>query len=86
MTKFILIIVGTLYWVFLHRYVWVYMGEATFLTMLTGVFGYMGRTIYEFKRDDYPNFSGVKREYWTPWHIICFMAGGITLEGVSRFL
>jgi hypothetical protein len=86
MIKLTLIIAGTFYWLFLHRYVWIYMGEATLLTMLTALFGYMGRGMYELQRDEQPNFNGDKREVWTPWHILCFTAGGIVLEGVSRFL
>jgi hypothetical protein len=86
MTKVLLIIGGAIYWIVLHRYVWIYMGEATFLTMLTALFGYMARGMYEVRRDETPNFYSTKREVWTPWHIICFMSGGITLEGISRFL
>jgi hypothetical protein len=86
MTKAWLFIGGTVYWLFLHRYVWIYMGEATLLTTITAVLGYMGRGMYETHRDDYPNFYGDKREAWTPWHIFCFMAGGIILEGTSRFM
>lgn len=85
MTKFYLFMAGVFYWLFLHRYVWIYMGEATFLTMLTAIFGYMARGMYETKRDETPNFHGEKREVWTPWHILCFMAGGIILEGVSDY-
>ena len=86
MSKAWLFIGGTVYWIVLHRYVWIYMGEATLLTMLTALFGYMLRGMYEQHRDDTPNFYAEAREVWTPWHIICFMAGGIILEGVSRFM
>jgi len=86
MSKLILIIAGTVYWIILHRYVWIYMGEATALTAITGLLGYFVRGMYETHRDDYPNFNGDKREIWTPWHIICFMAGGITLDGIVRFV
>jgi len=86
MTKIALIVGGTIYWLVLHRYVWIYMGEATFLTTLTALLGYMVRGMYELRRDEQPNFYGYKREVWTPWHILCFISGGIVLEGMSRFL
>jgi predicted neutral ceramidase superfamily lipid hydrolase len=86
MSKLLLIVAGTVYWIVLHRYVWIYMGEATALTALTAFIGYFLRGVYETERDAEPNFYGDKREIWTPWHIICFMAGGITLEGISRFM
>ena len=85
-TKLLLAVGGMLYWWVLHRYVWIYMGEATLLTFITGLFGYMLRGMWEIRRDDLPNFSGVRRVAWTPWHIIAWMSGCITLEGVTRFL
>lgn len=86
MSKLLLVIAGTVYWLFLHRHMWVYMGEATLLTALTGLLGYWLRGMYEESRDDHPNLNGDSRPIWTPWHILCFMSGGILLEGVSRFL
>lgn len=86
MTKLALFIAGATYWIVLHRYGWIYMGEATLLTFITGLFGYMGRGMYETHRDDKPNLTGVPRPAWTPWFLITWMSGGIILEGVSRWV
>jgi len=84
MTKAVLALAGTIYWLFLHRVVYIYMGEATFLTMLTAFLWY---AIRKHREDNMgPNFYGEKREIWDASHILTFMAGGITLEGVSRFI
>lgn len=73
MTKAILVLLGTIYWLFLHRVVYIYMGEATLLSMLTALVGYVV-------------LNRLNPQRWTPWHVISFMAGGIFLEGISRFL
>jgi hypothetical protein len=86
MTKAWLFIGGTVFWLTMHRYVWVYMGEATLLTLLAGLLGMMLRGMYEVRRDDYPNFHGDARPVWTGWHLVTWMAGGIILEGTTRFM
>ena len=73
MIEALLILGGAVYWLFLHRVVYIYMGEATFLTMLTALIGYW-------------LLSTKNPNTWTPWHVICFMSGGIFLEGIARFI
>jgi H+/Cl- antiporter ClcA len=86
MSKFALVIGGAIYWFVLHRYGWLYMGEATLICAVTGLLGYWLRGMYEFQRDETPNFYGEVREVWTPWHILCFVSGGIVLAGITRLL
>jgi len=86
MSKAYLFVGGVFYWMILHRYVYLYMGEATFLTLITGILGLAARNAYEDHRDDTPNLYAEWRERWGAWHLVCWLAGGILLEGVSRFL
>jgi hypothetical protein len=84
MTKAILFFIGMVYWMTIHRYGRLYMGEATLIASLT-IWAWYG--IRKHREANWePNFYGERREIWTPWHILSFMAGGICLGGVTRFL
>lgn len=73
-----LAVFGLLLWIGLHRYAWLYMGEATLVTTLIAGAGLVG---YRLK-------TGANREDWKfcPWEPICVILPGIFLEGISRFL
>lgn len=73
-----LAVFGFFLWLGLHRYAWIYMGEATLVTTLIAGTGLVA---YRVK-------SGATREDWKscPWEVICVVLPGIFLEGLSRFM